>query len=243
MSSETLPISPERFAEAIKELSVASLHLKTLELRNSLVHLAYSNAQLLPFANGTQTSLDGAPGQPDADCAEAMRENEAVMGRMEGRIGLIKAEVERRGLSWTEFEGKDDDDDEVGDNEPGVVAAAAPANGGGGSAPLTNGLGGAAGDNTNTTTAGAASTGSNPWTDGTFQTGVVRNGEVHMDAVPGQRSGAGATETASAAGGAGGGSGQGTTSGGRLSDEELRRLLEERLAGDGDEEEDGGLHL
>ncbi|KUI66371.1 hypothetical protein VM1G_01413 [Cytospora mali] len=235
MSTETLPISPARFAEAIKDLSVASLHLKTLEIRNSLAHLAYSNAQLQPFADGTQTSHDGTPGQPDPDCVEAIRENEVVMGRMRGRIELIRAEVEGRGLSWTEFEGKD----EVEDDEPGVVAPAPGATNGGGSAPLANGVNGHAadaGDDTAGDTTGTASSGRNPWTDGTFQTGVIRNGEVHMHAVPGQRSGSG-TATATAAG-----SGQGTTSGGRLSDEELRRMLEVRLAEDGGDEE-GGMHL
>lgn len=238
MSSETLPISPARFAEAIRDLPAGSLHLKALELRNSLAHLAYSNAQLRPFADGHQAAHDGgAPGVPDPDCADAIRENEAVMARMRARIALVRAEVEARGLSWAEFEAKDELDD---DGEPGVAAAPAAANG---SVPSTNGVNGhaaAAADNAARDTTGAASsTGRNPWTDGTFQTGVIRNGEVVMDAVPVhvQRSGEEAT-TSAAEGAAGPGQGRAW-----LSDEELQRVLELRLAEDGHEEEDGGMHL
>lgn len=245
MSSETLPISPARFAEAIKDLSAPSLHLKTLELRNSLAHLAYSNAQLRPFADGTETPRGGAPGRPDPDCADAMRENEAVMARMRARVALIRAEVEGRGLSWTEFEAKD----ELEDDEPGVVAAApaatATTNGtGGGSEPLANGVNGHAsadaGDHTARDSTGAAfSPGRNPWTDGTFQTGVFRNGEVVMDSVPGQMNGEGAIASTS----------EGATTsrvqpnmGRNLSDAELERLLALRMA-EYDNDEDGGMHL
>lgn len=242
MSSEALPISPARFAEAIRDLSPASLHLKTLELRNSLAHLAYSNAQLRPFADGTQASLDGQPGRPDPDCVDAMRENEAVMARMRGRVALVRAEVERRGMSWREFEAKDElggDGHADADAEPGVVS-----NG------VVNGRAAGADTDADTDAEADASSpsGRNPWTDGTFQTGVIRNGEVHMDAVAGQSVGLGAattttTITAAASSPTGGaGSGPGAASGGRLSDEELRRLLEQRLAGDGNDE-DGGMHL
>ncbi|KAJ0121648.1 hypothetical protein J7T55_008815 [Diaporthe amygdali] len=222
----TAPITPARFAAALKDLSVASLHLKTLEIRNSLAHLAYSNAQLRPFADGTQAALGstgGGAGQPDPDCVDAIRENEAVMERMRERVGLVRAEVEARGLSWREFEAKD----EVEDDEPGVTAPAAAA------VPAANGVnghaesGGAAGQGVGAD--GAASSRSNPWEDGTFQTGVIRNGEIHMDAAPRQ---GGSTASRQTNGGGGG----------SLTDEELRRRLEERLAEDNDEE-DGGLHL
>lgn len=253
MSSETLPISPALFAEAIKDLSAPSLHLKTLELRNSLAHLAYSNAQLRPFADGTETSRDGTPGQPDPDCADAMRENEVVMARMRARIALVRAEVEARGLSWTEFEAKDELEDEDED-EPGVGAAAAAATpngsggGGGGSEPLSDGVvnghgAAAAGDGAARDTTGAASSsGSNPWTDGTFQTGVIRNGEVVMDSVPGQRTGQGVTTTSTSTTteGAAAAPGQGRN---LLSDAELERLLALRMAEDADDDEEGGLHL
>lgn len=265
MSSETLPISNPRFAAALKDLSLASLHLKTLEIRNSLAHLAYSNAQLRPFAEGALPTLDMAASStenngtfnPDPDCVEAIRENEVVMQRMRERIELVRAEVEGRGVSWREFESPEDTT--IEDTEPGVTAI--PENEAtreGGSLPLTNGVNGHDAD-----AAAAASSsrqrdsepttrpsgGSNPWTDGTFQTGVIRNGEVHMDAVPGSSLGRGGgggsaetstTTTAAAA--------PTSTTGGRLTDEQLRRLLEQRLAEDNDEcaadeEEDGGLHL
>lgn len=281
MSSETLPISNPRFAAALKDLSLASLHLKTLEIRNSLAHLAYSNAQLRPFAEGLQPTLDTAAAaaaaaagrgggdssnrnyEPDPDCVEAIRENEAVMQRMRERIDLVRAEVECRGVSWREFEAPAE---EVEDTEPELAAVPAATAAGEqaerGSLPLMNGVNGhvfdgqdaaaataaaargatgqeaSSSSNINNTTSARAS--GNPWADGTFQTGVVRNGEVHMDAVPGNRRSGGAgsvagTTTTSA-----------TATGGRLTDEDVRRLLEQRLAEDDDgdaAEEDSGLHL
>ncbi|PMB65799.1 hypothetical protein BM221_007996 [Beauveria bassiana] len=57
-------------------------------------------------------------------------------------------------------------------------------------------------------------------------TGTIRNGEVHMDPVPGTR-------------GANGGG-----AGGSLSDEQLRAAMEERMRQmTTDEDDDGGLHL
>ncbi|KAL1633698.1 hypothetical protein SLS58_011000 [Diplodia intermedia] len=92
MSAEALPITPAAFADAIKELTVPSLHAKAAELRNSIYHLRRSNLQLQPFAD------DG-----DGDCAEAIRENEEVMARMEDRIELLKLEVEvNRGMLWVD---------------------------------------------------------------------------------------------------------------------------------------------
>lgn len=249
----TAPITPARFAAALKDLPLASLHLKVLELRNALLHLAHSNAQLRPFADGTETSLDLAPGTPDPDCVDAIRENTAVMARMRARIELVKAEVVGRGVSWREFEAVGDDETD----EPGVVAGAPAVAAVGGSRPLTNGVhnedeatdaasaAAPLANNTNgTTTAtshGAASsttTASNPWTDGTFQMGTIRNGELHMDSAPPQRPNGTTTSSTAAP------SQNGSGGGGRLTDEELRRLLELRLAEDaGGDEEDGGLHL
>lgn len=247
----TAPITPARFAAALKDLPLASLHLKVLELRNALLHLAHSNAQLRPFADGTETTLDLAPGTPDPDCADAIRENDAVMARMRARIELVKAEVVARGVSWREFE--DAGTDEA--DEPGVRAAPLPrAEEEGGSRPLTNGVHGddaggeaAAATTASTNNATTTTTAGNPWTDGTFQMGTIRNGELHMDSAPPQRpNGASATSnsnntatssTAATQNGSRGG-------GGRLTDDELRRLLEVRLAEDaGEDEEDGGLHL
>lgn len=274
MSSEALPISNSRFAAALQDLSLASLHLKTLEIRNALAHLAYSNAQLRPFAEGRAPTLDTAAAasaanntetttedgdnssgstrqqqqyEPDPDCVEAIRENEAVMRRMRERIDLVRAEVEGRGVSWREFEAPAPAEDTEG---TGVVAI--------GNLSLTNGevvngdaapRGATTGGETtpsssrdNNTTAGSG----NPWTDGTFQTGVIRNGEVHMDAVPGgndnnNRSGGGTAVDATTTSAT---SNTTTTTGGRLTDDDLRRLLEQRLAEDEDDvEEEGGLHL
>ncbi|KAI1425357.1 hypothetical protein F5Y12DRAFT_748186 [Xylaria sp. FL1777] len=165
MSSETLPISPARFAEALKDLPASSLALKVLELRNSIAHLDYSNAELKPFAEGTIPTLDqrgntGEIGQPDQDCRDAIAENEAVIARMQERIGLIRAEVEGRGLSWQEFQGTADE--------------SAPA------AQIT--------ENETTTQSETSTTAPNAvnghsqsaepqheaWRDGTFQTGTIR---------------------------------------------------------------------
>jgi hypothetical protein len=91
MSSESRPISPTRFAAALKELPLSSLYGKAAELRNSMTHLVASNDQLLEFA------------ATDKDCADAIRENDVVLQRMEERILLLQFEVEvTRGLKWVE---------------------------------------------------------------------------------------------------------------------------------------------
>ncbi|KAI0098762.1 hypothetical protein GGR51DRAFT_537403 [Nemania sp. FL0031] len=171
MSSETQPISPARFAEALKELPASSLALKVLELRNSIAHLDYSNEELKPFAEGTRPTLDqqqgnstSEAGQPDQDCKDAIAENEAVIARMQARIELIRAEVEGRGLSWREFQGTADETatatttENVGDSATREDTAAA-------AAPTVNGHG--------------HSHGTEPqheaWRDGTFQTGTIRS--------------------------------------------------------------------
>lgn len=98
MSADSLPITPAAFAEAIKELTLPSLHAKAAELRNSIYHLRRSNVQLQPFAD-----------EGDRDCAEAIRENEEVMARMEDRIELLKLEVEvNRGMLWVDDAKADD---------------------------------------------------------------------------------------------------------------------------------------
>lgn len=99
MSNDSLPISPERFAEALKDLPISTLHLKAAELRNSIAHLDYSNEQLKPFAEGVE---------PDQDCVDAITENEVVIKRMLERIELLRKEVEDRGASWREFESKEE---------------------------------------------------------------------------------------------------------------------------------------
>lgn len=212
MSTAT-PISPTRFAEALKDLSLSMLHLKVLELRNSIAHLDYSNEQLRPFADGTEPTLSSSSSepQPDQDCIDAIAENEEVIKRMQERTALIKAEVEERGCSWTEFQSKEEVEEEErrrrGESGDALVNGVSHEGVG---REGTNGEG-VAGEHT-----GA----NNPWTDGTFQTGTISNGEVRMDPVPGR----------------------GAAGGGTLTDEELRRRLEEQM-GSFEDEDDEGMHL
>ena len=201
MSADTRPISPGRFAAALKALSPAMLHLKVLEIRNSIAHLQYSNDQLEPFAKGTASAVDANPSEPDQDCIDAIKENEVVIDRMVERIALVRAEVEDRGMSWSEFRSKE---------EVEAAAADRPAQ----SVNGTNGQTHAA------------------WTDGTFQTGTIRGGQVHFD----EPAVAPNTDANSS-----------RRQGGTLDDDELRRQMEERMRDLGDdddeEEEEGGMHL
>jgi hypothetical protein len=89
MSSESRPIDPLRFAEALETLPLDALHAKAAELSNSISQLRSSNLQMAPFAD-----------EGDADCKEAMFENLGVITRMHERVELIKAEVEKRGMPW-----------------------------------------------------------------------------------------------------------------------------------------------
>ncbi|KAK6197245.1 hypothetical protein LQW54_010763 [Pestalotiopsis sp. IQ-011] len=167
MSSEAMPIDPARFAEALKELPSSSLALKVLELRNSIAHLDYSNEELKPFADGTATALESGaagPNEPDQDCVDAIKENEAVIERMQHRIQLIRAEVEDRGLSWDEFKGKTEEDKKDDTAAPADTQTQAQAQVNGGT---TNGVNG----QTSTTTANGQHS---AWTDGTFTAGTIR---------------------------------------------------------------------
>lgn len=178
------------------------LHLKVLEIRNSIAHLQYSNDQLKPFAEPEAASST----EPDRDCIEAIAENEGVIDRMAERIALIRMEVEERGVSWTEFQSKD---------EVEALRAAAATNGA---------VNGTVNEDVQGEAQTQAQTQSDPWTDGTFQTGTIRNGEVTMDEQPRRPQG---------------------SQGGTLSDEELRRAMEERMRNLGTEDDDanGGMHL
>jgi len=190
MSANSAPIPPSLFASALVDLPLSTLHLKAHELRNSVAHLDYSNEQLVPFTQ---------PPSPDPDCVEAIAENEIVIARMQERIQLLKAEVEKRGASWTEFMSKEELE-QLGKDE--------------GDIGLTNGH------------VESAEQGERheAWSNGTFQIGRITNGEVVMD-------GNGATP-------------QPQRSGGRLTDEELRRALEERMQTDMAEvDEEDGMHL
>lgn len=153
MSNEATPISPARFAAALKDLPLSTLHLKAMEIRNSIAHLDYSNEQLKPFADGTDPSSNG---HPDQDCIDAIKENQIVIARMQERIALLKAEVEGRGSSWLEFQSAEELQE--------------------GSEPLVNGTGESDGDVEMEGHERSAA-----WRDGTFQTGRIVNGEVMMD--------------------------------------------------------------
>jgi hypothetical protein len=113
MSASTVPISSARFAAALVDLPLSSLHAKAAELRNSNAHLQYSNEQLQEFAE-----------EGDRDCIEAIQENNEVMKRNEERIELLKKEIEGRGFKWDEGVklvngegGRDDGDVDMGDGE------------------------------------------------------------------------------------------------------------------------------
>jgi hypothetical protein len=94
MSHEARPISPARFASALEDLPLANLYSKALEIRNSIAHLQRSNGELQEYSDSQASG--------DADCLEAVRENEIVIERMKERVELVKREVERRGGRWHE---------------------------------------------------------------------------------------------------------------------------------------------
>ncbi|KAI5205322.1 hypothetical protein E4T39_03114 [Aureobasidium subglaciale] len=96
MSHEALPIDRARFAEALESLPIDALHSKVAELRNNMNHLRFSNEQMVPFAD-----------EGDQDCKDAMYENLIVINRMNERIEMIRAEVEKRGMRWSEAEVED----------------------------------------------------------------------------------------------------------------------------------------
>ena len=110
MSAEpTRPISPTRFRAALTHLDLPTLHAKAAEIQNSIAHLKSSNDQMLPFAE-----------EGDADCREAMFENLGVIGRMNERVGMIRGEVEARGMPWTAEGEGDGEVDGVGPNGNGI---------------------------------------------------------------------------------------------------------------------------
>lgn len=166
MSADTTPIAPARFASAIKDLSIGMLHLKVLEIRNSIAHLQYSNDQLKPFAEGTSVALgetSTSAAEPDQDCIDAIKENEVVIDRMAERLAIVRMEVEDRGISWTEFQSQDEVAASTDAGVEGIEEAAI--NG------LVNGeIAGQSGE-----------TRHSAWTDGTFQTGTISNGQVQFD--------------------------------------------------------------
>ncbi|KAL7946325.1 hypothetical protein V8C42DRAFT_320261 [Trichoderma barbatum] len=164
MSADTTPISPARFASAIKDLSLGMLHLKVLEIRNSIAHLQYSNDQLQPFADGTSAALGEPAASPDQDCIDAIKENEVVIDHMAERLAIVRAEVEDRGVSWTEFQSQDEVEAGANAEEAEVSAGEATTNGHVDGQP--------------------AEARHSAWTDGTFQTGTISNGQVRFNSQP-----------------------------------------------------------
>jgi hypothetical protein len=89
MSADALPITSTRFAKALEDLPISSLHAKIAELQNSITHLEQSNKELEDFVREND----------DKDCYEALMENKEVIKRYEERIELVKREItEVRGL-------------------------------------------------------------------------------------------------------------------------------------------------
>ncbi|KAI1816951.1 hypothetical protein GGS20DRAFT_134479 [Poronia punctata] len=182
MSSESQPISPARFAEAIRELPSSSLALKLAELRTAIAQLDYSNEELAPYAEGRKQALGNdtttEESQPDQDCVDAINENRAVIERMRRRIELIRAEIEdTRGMSWHAFM-----DAASGDwaEEVKQVAARMAQEGD----ETSNGT--STNTNTNTNTANGHSEDQHEaWRDGTFQTGTLRVGTVSQNQTTG----------------------------------------------------------
>lgn len=222
MSSATTPITAELFALAIKDLPASSLHYKARELRNSIAHLDYSNQQLLPYTDGTN-------GEPDPDCVDAIKENEIVIERHNERLGLLKIEVEGRGMNWREFlsaeelEAQQNDthtDEDMVDGEGNLVNGYGRSNGTSGTnvTSTTNGAGSRATPGTETT--------SSPWTNGTFVTGTIRGGNISIDSQDSN----GHNRAADS-----------------INEQQPRRLTDEQLrqavAQWPDVEEDDGLHL
>lgn len=162
---------------------------------------------------------------------------------MTERMDLLKREVEGRGASWLEFLSTEE-----------VVKALGEGRGLEGSAVRNFGdeppvVG-------NGEVRGSVQGGgreSNPWTDGTFQTGRISGGEVVMDTVSTSAENSQSVTNGVANGGAAevnGVSGHvsavnGVGQGGRIGDAEMQRRMEERMRdalGD-DNDDDSGMHL
>ena len=263
MSAEATPITARAFAAAIEELPISTLHLKAAELRNSLAHLEYSNAQLESFARPPPGSSD----QPDQDCIEAIDENIGVISRYRERLELLKQEAEKRGLDWDELEKQFQNSGvaagtaEEADLSPQEREALRQL-----SATLPDApLGDVTASSTNTEAQedrmmvdGQRVGTHSAWTDGTFQMGRINAaGEIVMDVDPAAHVASPSTAAQATNGVVTNGvshhedepdiqgvtatttSGTNARQGGRLSDEELRR----RMAGQLGDDEEEGMHL
>ena len=110
MSSEARPITAAAFASALTDLPVENLYAKAFELNNSIAHLERSNTQLKEYSDSIKNDASLAEDvqrEGDRDCEDAIKENDVVIARQRERIGLLKAEVERRGGRWHEAGGED----------------------------------------------------------------------------------------------------------------------------------------
>ncbi|KAJ5432504.1 uncharacterized protein N7458_011660 [Penicillium daleae] len=112
MSAVSRPISPTVFAEAITELPVESLHAEAAKLQNDINKLLESNAAL-----EAEKAVETEEGIKFLD--EVIVENEGVVKSKEERIGLLKAEVEKRGQLWI-HPGKKDEEDQDEAQAPAV---------------------------------------------------------------------------------------------------------------------------
>lgn len=238
MSSEAQPITPLRFAQALPSLTLSSLHTKAGELHNSIAHLQASNAQLAPFAVPPGQNVTASTAPPDVntetnttgtstdlsydqDCADAITENEEVIMQMRTRLELLKAEVEKRGAVWVWGElddmaaGRKPGDGDVSDASGGHAGmnGHAATNGVDGDV-ATNGVDGSAGVN---------------GVNGQAGTTGVHNLDGDGHAVDGNIASRRADWEA-------------TNRSGRLTDEELRRRMQQQMDELGDDEE-GGMHL
>lgn len=115
MSSESLPINPSAFAEAIKDLPLSAVYSKVAELRNSIAHLHRSNSELRLFLTESQD-----PEEEKKELEGYVIENEGVIASMNERVQLLKTELENRGQPWVE-EDKEKEGEDKG-QEPGAGA-------------------------------------------------------------------------------------------------------------------------
>jgi hypothetical protein len=110
MSSEARPITADAFAAAVADLPVENLYAKAFELNNSISHLEQSNTHLKEYSDSIKNDTSLAADvrrEGDRDCEDAIKENDVVIARQRERIGLLRAEVERRGGRWHEAGGEE----------------------------------------------------------------------------------------------------------------------------------------
>ena len=119
MSHETRPISSAQFSLAIQDLPLENLYAKAKEIENSIAHLERSNRQLQEYSDSIKRdeTLGGEVKEEvgDRECLEAIRENAVVVQRQTERVGLLRAEVERRGGGWHDGGGGGGENGESGE--------------------------------------------------------------------------------------------------------------------------------